>query len=51
MSTILNKKLPHNNKLTVCPPGNLPRGEGKSILVPSIPRSGTHLLIDSIINN
>jgi len=45
--------LPHNTRCVVAPPGELPRasGEGVIILVPTLMRSGTHLLIDLILNN
>lgn len=46
------KMLPHNNRLTVCPPGIITKQKtNKLILVPSVMRSGTHVLIDTIINN
>ena len=49
---IASKLLPHygNSKLT-SPPGPIPEREGKPILVKSKMRSGTHLLIDLILNN
>lgn len=49
---IASKLLPHhgNPKLT-SPPGKIPIGEGKPVLVKSKMRSGTHLLIDLILNN
>jgi hypothetical protein len=34
-----------------CPPGTLTPGQGGFIVVASLPRSGTHLLIDAILNN
>ncbi len=49
---IASKLLPHhgNPKLT-SPPGPLPLCEGRPVLVKSKMRSGTHLLIDLILNN
>lgn len=49
---IASKVLPHhgNAKLTA-PPGRIPNGEGRPVLVKSKMRSGTHLLIDLILNN
>ena len=43
--------LPHNNARCKSPPGPLPTGAGKPVLVRSILRSGTHLLIDLLANN
>jgi len=44
--------LSHDNRLTVCPPGRIRPGSGyKTILVPSVMRSGTHMLIDLLLNN
>ena len=43
--------LPHNNPRCVAPPGAIEGGEGRPILVPSLMRSGTHVLIDLILNN
>lgn len=53
ITEILSKKiLSHNNRLTVCPPGEITKqSTAKLILIPSVMRSGTHLLIDTIINN
>ena len=39
------------NRRCVSPPGPLPAGEGRPIIVASLMRSGTHLLIDLILNN
>jgi hypothetical protein len=36
---------------TTCPPGDLTPGKGHFIVVASLQRSGTHLLIDAILNN
>lgn len=41
----------HNNQRCVAPPGALPKGSGKPIIVCSIKRTGTHALIDLILNN
>ncbi len=43
--------LPFKNSMVVCPPGQIRPGQGKLILVPTIMRSGTHVLIDTILNN
>ncbi len=46
--------LQHNNPRTVCPPGSLIPASGPwrpLIIVPTVMRSGTHLLIDLILNN
>ena len=43
--------LPHDTRHTTCPPAPLVSREGPVIIVASIMRSGTHLLLDSIINN
>ncbi|NOY69172.1 MAG: hypothetical protein GXP53_06720 [Deltaproteobacteria bacterium] len=43
--------LPFHNSMVVSPPGRVKPGQGTLILVPSIMRSGTHLLIDTILNN
>lgn len=40
-----------DNPRVVCPPGPLRVGGGPLVLVPTIMRSGTHLLIDTILNN
>lgn len=41
----------HNNKRCVVPPGELTVSEGQPIIVASLMRSGTHILIDAILNN
>lgn len=43
--------LPHNNARCVAPPGKIRPGVGRPVLVASLPRSGTHLLIDLLLNN
>jgi hypothetical protein len=43
--------LKYSNPRVVCPPGKLSIGQGELILVPTLMRTGTHLLIDAIINN
>jgi len=45
------KFIKFNNPKVVCPPGTMQAGEKKLIIVPTIMRSGTHLLIDSLLNN
>jgi hypothetical protein len=40
-----------DNRLTTCPPGRLVPGTAPIILIASLRRSGTHLLIDAILNN
>lgn len=52
ISELMKKLLPHNTRSVVIPPGEVQgMGEGKVLLVPSLMRSGTHLLIDAILNN
>src|SRR5579883_635962 len=46
-----SKLLPHDTARTTCPPAALVSREGPVIIVPSIMRSGTHLLLDSLFNN
>jgi glycosyltransferase involved in cell wall biosynthesis len=46
-----SKLLPHVNRRTTCPPGRLRNGTGPLVIVASLRRSGTHLLIDTILNN
>jgi len=49
---VLRKMISHNNINTVCPPGGLPCGRiVPNIIVASVMRSGTHVLIDLILNN
>lgn len=43
--------LPHDTRKTTCPPAPLVPGEGPLIIVPSLMRSGTHLLLDALFNN
>jgi hypothetical protein len=43
--------LPHDTRRTTCPPAPLVPGEGPIIIVPSLMRSGTHLLLDALFNN
>jgi hypothetical protein len=43
--------LPHNTRKTTCPPAPLVAGGGPVIIVPSLMRSGTHLLLDTLFNN
>ncbi len=49
----LSRKIPPNTPKTVCPPGKLQPSVIKRplVVVASYPRSGTHLLIDLILNN
>ncbi len=49
--TRIGRILAHNNQRCVCPPGVPSAGEGPPIVVASLMRSGTHLLIDSLLNN
>lgn len=51
MRRALSKLIPHNNARCVAPPGTICPSEGKPILVPSLMRSGTHILIDLLLNN
>lgn len=46
-----SKLFPHDTPKTTCPPAPLVNGEGPLIIVASIMRSGTHLLLDSLFNN
>jgi hypothetical protein len=43
--------LRHDTRRTTCPPGPLVSGDGPLVIVPSIMRSGTHLLLDALFNN
>ena len=43
--------LPPNNARCIAPPGQIIAASGRPILVPSLMRSGTHILIDLILNN
>ena len=43
--------VPFKNPRVVCPPGPVPRCEGKTIIIASMMRSGTHLAIDMLLNN
>ena len=43
--------LQHNNPRTVAPPGLLPQSNGRNVLIASLTRSGTHVLIDLLLNN
>jgi hypothetical protein len=45
------KMLPPANRQTTCPPGRLVSCNAPLIIVPSLMRSGTHLLLDSMMNN
>jgi hypothetical protein len=49
--TRLGRILRHDNRRCVCPPGSLSAAPGRPIIVASMMRSGTHLLIDSMLNN
>jgi hypothetical protein len=46
-----SKILPHDSTKTTCPPAPLVSGAGPTIIVSSLMRSGTHLLLDSLFNN
>ena len=43
--------LPHDTRRTTCPPAALVGADGPLIIVPSLMRSGTHLLLDTLFNN
>ena len=43
--------LPHDTRRTTSPPAPLASGDGPLIIVPSLMRSGTHLLLDALFNN
>lgn len=43
--------LPHDTRRTTTPPAPLVSGDGPIIIVPSLMRSGTHLLLDALFNN
>ena len=48
----MSRLIPHNTRRTVAPPGRLrDTGPGEIVLVASVMRSGTHVLIDCILNN
>jgi len=46
-----SKLLPHDTLKTTSPPAPLVSGEGPTIIVASLMRSGTHLVLDSLFNN
>jgi hypothetical protein len=46
-----SRVLPHDTTATTCPPAPLPTAERPLIIVASLMRSGTHLLLDSLFNN
>lgn len=43
--------LPHASLRTTSPPLPVPNGEGPTVVLAALPRSGTHLLIDLLVNN
>lgn len=45
------KLFPPANTRCISPPGRITEGKGKPIIVSSLMRTGTHLLIDLILNN
>lgn len=45
------KYLRFKNPRVVCPPGEILPGEGPLVVVATVMRSGTHLMIDTILNN
>lgn len=49
----LSKNIPPNTRKTVCPPGELQTTVQKRslVVIASFPRSGTHVLMDLILNN
>lgn len=49
--TRLGRILRHDNRRCVCPPGTPSAAPGRPVIVASMMRSGTHLLIDSMLNN
>ena len=49
--SLFSTLFPHDNKRCVAPPGSLQPGVGKNIIVCSLMRSGTHALIDLLLNN
>lgn len=50
--SLLSRLIPHNTRCTVAPPGRLrDTGPGQIVMVASVMRSGTHVLIDCILNN
>ncbi|MDB6066748.1 MAG: pgi [Pedosphaera sp.] len=46
-----SKLVPHDTRNTTCPPAQLVSGSGPLVIVTSMMRSGTHLLLDSLFNN
>src|SRR4051812_42875729 len=46
-----SRVLPHDTRKTTAPPAVLPSADGPLIIVASMMRSGTHLLLDSMFNN
>jgi hypothetical protein len=51
LQLLSSRILPHDTKKTTCPPAPLISGDGPLIIVASLMRSGTHLLLDSLFNN
>ena len=55
LNTLANKigrrVLPATQPWVDCPPGRIRPGSGKPLIVATLPRSGTHMLIDLILNN
>jgi len=51
LQLLSSRILPHDTKKTTCPPAPLVSGDGPLIIVASLMRSGTHLLLDSLFNN
>ena len=43
--------IPHGTARVVCPPGPIPTGPQPPIVVSSLMRSGTHLVMDLVLNN
>jgi hypothetical protein len=51
LRSVGSRLLPHDSKKTTCPPAPLVSGDGPTIIVASLMRSGTHLLLDALFNN
>lgn len=51
IATRIGRVIRYNNPRCVAPPGLITPSSGKPIIVATLMRSGTHLLIDSLLNN
>lgn len=51
LATIIGRHIKYNSPRCVAPPGSLEQSSGTPVIIASLMRSGTHLLIDSVLNN